>query len=115
MNIEVHQKPASRYVEIYVWEPRGNLDVFYAFDKGELIAQEREQNMVFMDEELIPTMRMPVNIYRPLLEALAKEAQKQGVATEREDHLKGKLDAMQNHLTDLQKMVMPMLTHLTTK
>jgi hypothetical protein len=68
--------------------------------------------MAFSDKELIPTIKMPSIMWRPFLETLSKEAQSQGVATEREDQLKGKLDAMQNHLADMQKMVHPMLSHI---
>lgn len=115
MNIEVHQKPTSRFVEIFIWEERGDKDVFYTFDKGDIIAQTRERTMAFMDKDILPTFKMPSIMYRPFLEVMAKEAQNQGVATEREDHLKGKVDALQNHLADLQKMVVPMLAHIVNK
>lgn len=115
MNIEVYQKPSNRFVEIYIWEERGNIDVFYTTNDGNLIAQERERSHTIAIEEVKPTLRISSTLYRPFLDVLTKEAQRQGVATENENQLKGKMDAMQNHLSDMQQFSKTLLQHVTNK
>lgn len=113
MNIEIHQKPRGRTVEVFAYQEKGNVDVFYSMDNGQITATEVERFTAFANEEIKPLLVIDTRMWPLLLGELAKEAEKQGVATERTDTVKGKMDAMQEHIKDLQKIVMPMVAHLT--
>lgn len=112
MEIQVHRNPRGRHVEIYIFENRGRFDVFYTFHNGVIVEQEIEQSNLW-PEDIHPTMKIPEAIYVPLLEQLSKEASKQGVSTETENHLKGKLEATKEHLADMKNISDRLLRFVT--
>jgi hypothetical protein len=87
-----------------MFERRGKVDVFYTFNEGILVEQEVEISHLWPEEDIHPTLKIPALIYQLFLETLTKEANKQGISTEREDHLKGKLEATKVHLEDMRSM-----------
>lgn len=99
--ITYHDYPRNR-VDVYLREEKGNESVFTGFD-GKHVVITRVNDLDANTDPVQPLLSMPPSMWRRMLPLFVDEATKNGIRTENENHLKGKLEATERHLNDLQK------------
>lgn len=83
----------------------GGYDI-YIFD-GDSLAQPIELIFVDMDASTLaqPTMRLGGREAKQFFQAMGEAMDKQGIKTEQDAHIEGKLEATKLHLADMRRLV----------
>jgi hypothetical protein len=103
--IFINQNYSHMEVEIFGIEDHGSPDhpFVIGYDGDHLIEQavNRENEMTF---NFKPLLRIGMFQFEGLVKAFVDYANESKIHTEAEDHLKGKLEAKEAHLADMQEM-----------
>lgn len=128
-SMEIHVRPMwdRGANQLYLWqrEDNGDLSVF-TIETTEFGAQligrriERDKlqgGAVAIDSipELKPFLTLAVDTYREVLSAMMRLGESENVPRPSEDHLKGKLEATQEHLEDMRTIVFKTLSRGLTE
>jgi hypothetical protein len=105
MNLEImHDWNYNRLV-IYLWDDLpGHGMRFYSFNGRDLIETDVNDMVGRKDDGANPLLVLPMRMGDNVLKLLADHLQQSGIKTEKEDHLKGKLEATEKHLEDMRFM-----------
>ena len=110
MEVIIEKQFASNLVEIYLREQKGGVDTYFSIEGDSIQATNIPYSELCVEPNVIkPLLKVPAHFYRELLKAFAKEAKQSNVETEDENHLKGKLEAKEDHLQDLKMITKKLL------
>ena len=109
MEIYIDTDQASQSVKIFVFEDRGTKRVCYHYDKGQLTEIEHDLNTPGFTEWAKPLIELPRGFYEALEQKILVRASDNGIQTKEGSFKDGKIEAMGEHLTDLQKIVTKVL------
>lgn len=103
-------------VEIYGQEIQGDRIYIIGYDGEYLISQElkREDEMKPITE-FKPLLRVGLHQFDSIVKAFVNYANEKNIHTEVEDHLKGKLEATETHLTDMREISKKLVDALIKK
>jgi len=102
MEIFIERHFETNKTKIFAREERGGVDVFYSYSDGKLI----EQEIIRPNSEIVnikPLLELPDNMVHSVISAFTNEGHKLNIRTENENHLKGKLEATETHLSDMRE------------
>jgi hypothetical protein len=85
-----------------------NFDIFFGYDNGDLVEYQVGKNEK-PSQKMKPFLSLPAHFATDFIRAMATEANRAGVNTENESQLKGRLEATEMHLQDLQKITKKLL------
>jgi len=108
MEIFIEKHLQTNQVEIYLKEQRGRFDAFVHYDGENLVLNTIDPTDPTV-QEIKPFMVLPINYFDAIIKAFTQEGKKMGISTENENLLKGKLEATENHLIDMQKITSKLL------
>ena len=100
MKIIIYQNHRKRETEVIVIKEGLNRDIVYNLYTG--ISQELKPGEEIPEEF---TMKIPQQIVGPFFKAFAEELDKQGIKTEMDAKIEGKLEATVYHLEDLRQLL----------
>lgn len=101
IKIQVNRRPGTFNVDIILYSKnRNNIFYYTVGEHGELNANLYVEGQ----DPFKPTITLPENEYRNLLQAFAEEAKGQGIETH-ESYVKGKLEATEAHLEDMRTLL----------
>ena len=114
MTIEIHiEEDFTMYTKrIWVLEHRGNDMIYYNIGKdGNMIETIRKNDEPYItnDSKYKPFMIMPRNFADAFLLEFTKALSGMGIRTDNEHKTEGKLEAVEKHLEDMQKIVFKQL------
>lgn len=101
-----------RNSRVYIYLKEGN--TFWGYDGSNLI-EYKAKPYEFPSEEILPFLIIPVHFASIILKALAEAAKKNGISTENENRLKGKMEAIKDHLVDMREFAKVLLEAQTEK
>lgn len=85
-------------VRIYV---RDGL-TFFGYDGSKIIKYEQSPTEA-TSEDMKPLLILPLYFADPILKAIANAVKEKGIAVEDENYLKGKMEAIEFHLSDMRE------------
>lgn len=95
---------SSRSVKVYLREEHDGKETIYGQKDGAIFAQTFElSDPAIVD--IIPLFEVNDRFFKLFLEAVVKFASDEGIKTENENAMKGKMEAMQAHMETLTKIV----------
>jgi len=100
MEIFIERIHYTRTIEVYCRDQKPSKDTYYHYNGNSL--EEITANISDIDTKVKPLFSIPEYIFKELLNAFVNEGKRLNIQTENENHLKGKLEATENHLNDLQ-------------
>lgn len=102
LKISVQQRAGGFSTEIYAYDERGNVAIFYSMDpEGRMVEQEVNMNEVHENGHIKPLLVFPYAMYQRFVRGLA--AVDSGFKTKNETALEGKMKAKEEHLTDIKE------------
>ena len=101
MEIFIERRYDKNNVEVFIKEEKGSNNYFIHYNGTKIEEQnfDRSDNSV---KDIKPFIIIPMQYFPSLISAFVEHANKMGIRTENENHLKGKLEATESHLKDLQ-------------
>ena len=106
-NLEIEQHRHNYQVKLWLWEEGNGEDIYYTINnEGDgLIANSVKSTDPILHDHLKPLIVLPRAIANVFIKLVAEHANSNGINTENESILKGKLDAKEEHLSDLRKII----------
>lgn len=114
MALEIHiEEEFNMYTKkVWVMERRGNDMIYYNIGKdGNMVEtiRKNDEPYVLNDDKYKPFMIIPMQMAQSFLLELTKVLSGMGIRTENEHKTEGKLEAVEKHLEDMQKIVFKQL------
>jgi hypothetical protein len=106
-NLEIEKSRTSYDVKFWLWEEANGADIFYTFntETNSLWGQSVNKTNTVLPNELRPFLVLPLSIANEFIKLMAEHANNQGITTENESKLIGKLAAKEEHLADFKKIL----------
>lgn len=101
MKLIIQEKYHLNRVDIYIRTEQGDKTTIIGYNGKKLVETDITQGVA--SEKVKPFLSLPPAMFQTVLELFTNEANNRNIRTENENHLKGKLEATQEHLKDLQK------------
>lgn len=102
MEIFVENDYRTMVVRVYIRERESSIDKYYFIDNGILSCQTVDRSN-FQYPEVKPFMEMPSYFYDSFAKAFIEQLNRDGIKTENENLMQGKLKATELHLNDLRE------------
>jgi hypothetical protein len=102
MKLYVETNWNSRATRFYLEDQQGRVKTFIGVKDGRLIEQQLNP-MNAIDEPLFPLLEMGDYMAKEFIKSVVDYASGEGIKTENENLLKGKLEATERHLEDLRR------------
>lgn len=113
MDVFVEKDFAGQKVKIFVREQRGHQDAFYSVNEdGGLTGTTVDRNSPEI-QPIKPFLELPYMFFKHLVKAMVEQTDKEGLKTENESKLEGKLEATSLHLKDMQDIAKQLLEKVT--
>lgn len=107
MKINLVRRPESLAVEIYLYErseDRRTITSFNAKENGETVGTTKQVELGAV-ADVKPLMILQEQDARAFIQAVVEYAREEGFKNAEESGTKGKLEATENHLTDLRQLL----------
>lgn len=102
MELIIHDDWILDRVNIYIREEVGDRSFIIGYDGRNIVRTDITENRISGKEiKVKPLLSLESRMYSNVLELFTNEANKKGIRTENENHLKGKLEATEKHLEDM--------------
>jgi hypothetical protein len=103
MEIIVENDFQTRCVRVYLMDKQGERRVYFSQGKGEMtsVISQTIESGDFSIKKIEPILDLPADLFDQLSKGIAKYLSQQGINTQNEDLLNGKLEATEKHLGDL--------------
>jgi hypothetical protein len=110
----VNQNYGHMEIELYgLVEKHVGYGAIVGFDGDHIVEQElTKENEMAPWKDFKPLLRISMFQFKGLVNAFIDYANSNNIHTEAEDHIKGKLEAKEAHLTDMQEMSKKLLDAL---
>lgn len=102
IEIRVQDDWMRNRVKVFAIEHSSVKPKWLHFDGEKIIQQETKDDGTI--EEIKPLFECNPHLFQLLIQSLTEEGNKRGIKTENENLLKGKLEATEHHLKDLQQI-----------
>lgn len=102
MKLFVETNWNTRATRFYLEDQQGRIKTFIGVKDGALIAQELNP-LNPITQEIFPLLEMGDYTAKEFIKAVVDYASNEGIKTENENLLKGKLEATEKHLEDLRR------------
>ncbi len=99
MELHIEKSYQTRRMNFYAFSDGSHRKVAYTIVDGEFQECLTDINSA---EIIAPILSLPINLGEDFINGIAKFASSNGIQTENENLLKGKLIATENHLQDMQ-------------
>lgn len=106
--IYIEKMHSSNSIQIWVIRHESNCDVFINISDGELL--ETQVPAGELRRELKPFLELPWRFGHEILMAISAFNSQNGIITENENLLKGKLQATELHLTDMREITKKLIS-----
>ena len=100
MKVRIEEDFMRNTYKIFAFEVHMNNECFLHYNEGKLERVEIPRDAIA--NSVKPLIELPRMVFTLLMPELIKQGNEMGIRTENENHLKGKLEATENHLKDLQ-------------
>lgn len=114
MKIQINQDWNCNRLVIYLWDELPSYGMrFYSFNGNDLVTTDVQDPVGMKDDGANPFLVMPLFLGEKVLKLLVDELINIGIKTEKEDHLKGKLEATEKHLQDMRELTTKFTSYIT--
>lgn len=98
-------------VKLWLWSKEGSNTCYYNFDnEGRLQQQTRDMSKaISLDDQPQPFLTLPYPFFNEFAQDLVNLLASEGIKTNNDHKLEGKLEATEKHLDDLHKIVFKQL------
>lgn len=109
MKVRIQEDYMRNSYKIFAFEIHLNKEHFLIYNEGKIEKVEIDSEMVANEGSIKPLIELPRMIFNLLMPELIKQGNEMGIRTENENHLKGKLEATEHHLTDMKAITKKLL------
>lgn len=103
MEIYIEKNYSRNEAKIWLIESDGYIKRVFGYD-GKNIVIHTINNHEMLRSDMKPLLRVPIVMLSSILKCFGDEAERSGINTENENLLKGKLEATQEHLSDMREI-----------
>lgn len=108
MELFINKNIQENRADIYLIEKVGNREAFIGYD-GEFLVRTDIDPFFPLSDKVKPLLRVSLTLLPDLLKAFGDQTHKEGINTENENLLKGKLQATESHLSDMREITKHLL------
>ncbi len=101
MELIIQEEFHLHQVKLFLKEKQENKIYIYGYDGNNVIRQCLSG--CELSHKIIPLLSVDLDLFRTLLECFVNEANNRNIRTENENHLKGRLEATEIHLSDMRE------------
>jgi len=106
MKMHIETDYPTRTKKIFLWEEGHRFDIYYSLKDGQLVAREISiDSCQPLGEPLDPFLVLPYQVADSFIRLIVENCTRQGIHTEKESKLEGRLEATRAHLADMQDIV----------
>lgn len=112
IEILIRRQPATLMCDVFLYSDcrslsKGDVIAFYNFDdKGNIVVTHKVYDHgVSHMEDIKPTMTLPEYLLRSFIAGFANKAKQEGIKNNDDSFVKGKLEAVSEHLKDMRALV----------
>lgn len=104
MKVRIQEDYMRNSYKIFAFEIHLNKEHYLHYNDGKIERIEIDREMAATDGAIKPLIELPRMVFHLLMPELIQQGNEMGIRTENENHLKGKLEATEFHLKDLQQI-----------
>lgn len=114
MELLVERDYRRSSVSFFLRSRSGTSTIFLGQKDGKILEQKISHNSV-AEEEILPLLELPIDLADTFIKEVSKYASDNGIRTENENLLKGKLEATEKHLSDFRELLPKLLNKVLTQ